>query len=306
MFISFAGEHLICNTEQEFPYDFEKIDAVVADFDEDHEVLSRMFPGAVPANDEAAGAKYENLYGFDRLFINRPERVETGNKAHLKTEIYINQVRFALYSQDASLRQAISKYIEDSGENYSGAEILRKMFIYMFSDDSDRMNQIEDNLAALEISVIENENNAMDITKALLDVRKTLLSLHRYYSAMFDMLEDLEENLNGIFTKEEIMHFRIHTNKADRLLAEINHLQEYATQVREAYQSQLDIRQNKVMQFFTVVTSIFFPLTLLTGWYGMNFKMPEYEYLFSYPIMIVFGMAIVISLLIYFKKKKWF
>ena len=54
------------------------------------------------------------------------------------------------------------------------------------------------------------------------------------------------------------------------------------------YQAQIDIEQNNLMKFFTVVTSIFAPLTLITGWYGMNLKLPElggvldtYTYLYS-------------------------
>ena len=50
------------------------------------------------------------------------------------------------------------------------------------------------------------------------------------------------------------------------------HLIEYAMQVRDAYQSQIDAKQNNTMQYLSVISTIFFPLTLITGWYGMNFK----------------------------------
>ena len=48
------------------------------------------------------------------------------------------------------------------------------------------------------------------------------------------------------------------------------------------------------------------PLTLIAGWYGMNFKyMPELEYKVSYPIVFIISIIIVIISLIFFKKKKW-
>ena len=60
------------------------------------------------------------------------------------------------------------------------------------------------------------------------------------------------------------------------------------------------------MALLTVITSIFMPLTLIAGWYGMNFKyMPELEYKASYPIIIALSVVIVIVCLIFFKKKKW-
>ena len=60
------------------------------------------------------------------------------------------------------------------------------------------------------------------------------------------------------------------------------------------------------MTLLTVITSIFMPLTLIAGWYGMNFKyMPELDYKSAYPIVIGVSIAIVVVCLIFFKKKKW-
>jgi magnesium transporter len=60
------------------------------------------------------------------------------------------------------------------------------------------------------------------------------------------------------------------------------------------------------MALLTVISSIFMPLTLIAGWYGMNFKyMPELEYKYAYPITIAVSAAIVIISLVFFKKKKW-
>ena len=76
--------------------------------------------------------------------------------------------------------------------------------------------------------------------------------------------------------------------------------------MREAYQSQIDIEQNELMKLFTVVTVIFQPLTLLVGWYGMNFSgMPELAWKYGYPVFIIVSAVIVLILILYFKKKKW-
>ena len=63
---------------------------------------------------------------------------------------------------------------------------------------------------------------------------------------------------------------------------------------------------NKTMQLFTVVTTIFLPLTLIAGWYGMNFKnMPELQLKYGYFVIIGISIAIVIVLVYWFKKKKY-
>ena len=54
----------------------------------------------------------------------------------------------------------------------------------------------------------------------------------------------------------------------------------------------------------TVVTTLFLPLTLLAGWYGMNFKyMQELDNKYAYFIIIVLCMILVMGELIFFKKK---
>ena len=68
----------------------------------------------------------------------------------------------------------------------------------------------------------------------------------------------------------------------------------------------LDVKQNRTMALLTVITTIFMPLTLIAGWYGMNFKyMPELEYKWAYPAVIAVSIIIVIVSLLFFKKKKW-
>ena len=59
------------------------------------------------------------------------------------------------------------------------------------------------------------------------------------------------------------------------------------------------------MKVFTIVTTVFLPLTLLAGWYGMNFTyMPELDWRWGYPVLIVVSVAIVAGLFWYFKHKK--
>lgn len=116
-------------------------------------------------------------------------------------------------------------------------------------------------------------------------------------------LMNLEENENRFFVKKQLKYFGIIADRADRLMGKTNHLLAYAQQIRDAYYSQMDKVQNRNMQFLTAVSTIFYPLTLITGWYGMNFKnMPELEN--GYPGVIALSIIIVAVCIIIFKKKK--
>ena len=95
------------------------------------------------------------------------------------------------------------------------------------------------------------------------------------------------------------------SSRVDRLYDAATHLRDYTIQLNDLYQSQLDVKQNRIMTVLTVVTTIFMPLTLIVGWYGMNFKyMPELNSRYGYPVIILLSLIIVIGSLIFFKVKK--
>lgn len=76
--------------------------------------------------------------------------------------------------------------------------------------------------------------------------------------------------------------------------------------LQDLYMSEVSFRMNQIMKVLTVVTTVFIPLSFLTGLYGMNFKnMPELHYQNGYFILLVLMAVIVVGLLFYFKHKKW-
>ena len=60
--------------------------------------------------------------------------------------------------------------------------------------------------------------------------------------------------------------FRMTEQQVGRLQAEAQALREYGIQVRELFQAEIDIRQNRIMKTLTIVTTIFLPLPLVAGW----------------------------------------
>ena len=100
-------------------------------------------------------------------------------------------------------------------------------------------------------------------------------------------------------------YFTFIDKKFDKLLNHILRTQEYLDQVRQAYEAQIDIEQNQLMKFFTVVTSIFLPLTVIAGWYGMNLQMPELQLPFAYPLVIGLSVGIIGLMIWLFRKNKW-
>ena len=97
------------------------------------------------------------------------------------------------------------------------------------------------------------------------------------------------------------------TDDVIRLREESQLLRESCAQLQSLFQAEIDTRQNRIMQILTIVTTIFLPLTLLVGWYGMNFVgMPELTWKYGYPVVVIVSIVTVgISLWVCKKKKFW-
>lgn len=184
---------------------------------------------------------------------------------------------------------------------------LSKLFYVFFdkltADDTYHIESIEQEIIELEDGLLTSKDD--NYLNKIIVLRKKLLKLKRYYERLYSIAENIEENENELIDEKTIRYFRMFTNRINRLYQGVNNLRDYVTQVREAYQAQVDINQNTLMKLFTVVTTIFLPLTLIVGWYGMNLKMPEYNLDYSYPVVIVVSISIVILCIVSFKKNKW-
>ena len=182
-------------------------------------------------------------------------------------------------------------------------------FLYDFldqivKDDLRLMEKYEDELDHMEQSIIDVDESLP--SGRLNDIRSDIRYLRIHYEQLMDLAAEFEENENGFFKLENLRYFRLFINRAERLHEATMSLRDYTMQLRDLYKAHLDQKQNRIMTVLTVVTTIFMPLTLIVGWYGMNFKyMPELNWEWSYPVVIAASILIVIGSLLFFKLKKW-
>ncbi len=209
--------------------------------------------------------------------------------------------------------------IDDTGYALSKIEAIQRSkkwrmpslerFLYDFLEmiigkDLALLEKLEHQLNHTEEEILRSKGE--DFPTELNQIRGDLIDLRVHYEQLIDFGQELEENENGFFQPENLRFFRLFTERVIRLQDTVSSLRDYVVQLRDLVQSELDVHQNKIMTLLTVVTSIFLPLTLIAGWYGMNFRyMPELEWKASYPVVILVSILIVVVCLVWFKKKKW-
>lgn len=189
-------------------------------------------------------------------------------------------------------------------EKETNVKTLYSFFLELLRGDIGHLEKLEERITETEDELLKASRSAC--AGEIIAFRRELLRLKKYYEQLNQIFEGLTENENNLIPPEDLRYFRILDNKIDRLFSHVLNLRDYVTQVREAYQAQIDIEQNNLMKIFTVVTAVFLPLTLIVGWYGMNLQMPEFSWPHGYPFVIALSIAVVAFCLYYFKRRNWF
>ena len=249
--------------------------------------------------------RYEDHLFFDVVCVWKTLVVEDSEKNSVFLFIAKESIHFIGESNE--IKQFILQLKEKTHvDQISIGMVLHQYLLHLASDYYTITNQIENEITVLEDEILEEIGDEKVYSRRILHYRKMLLIRKRRLEQYLDVIDYLLDNNNAIYDDTSLARFGILKDRYARMFSQINSLLEYVTEVREAYQSEMDNKQNKIMSLFTVITSIFLPLTLIVGWYGMNFKMPEFENEISYPIVIIISISVVIFCLYYFKKKKWF
>lgn len=175
-------------------------------------------------------------------------------------------------------------------------QFLGDFLMAALEEDMMYLAVLERDIAGMEETVLEG--NTSHFHYRMLGIKKEISRFYCYYGQMCDIADVLvTEQKAG----------RNFADRVKRLQGEAQSLREYAMQVQDVYQAEITIRQNNVMNLLTVVTTVFLPLTLIAGWYGMNFyNMPELNWEYGYPVVSGVSLVIIVVILLFFKKKRFF
>jgi magnesium transporter len=132
------------------------------------------------------------------------------------------------------------------------------------------------------------------------------LFLRKSIFPLRDILSYLDRGVSNLVKPETGVYYRDVYDHTIQIMDTLETLRDVLSGMMDIYLSSMSNRMNEVMKVLTVFASLFIPLTFLVGVYGMNFDyMPELHWRWSYAVlwMVMIGMGV--SLLVFFRKKKW-
>lgn len=226
---------------------------------------------------------------------------------------------FGFYLTQSSLllvcrkeEKLVSRFVE----NLADAEFLEKyddvtpqtliiaLLEEIISSNEHHIEVVENSIEVLEEKVVAEARR--EYSKIIVSKRRLIMHLKHHIEPMLYVIQEFVDNENSLFSTSEAKAMKILSSKGAGMVSNVLMLRDYATHVREAFQAEHDIRSNDIMKVFTVVTSIFLPLNLIVGWYGMNFdNMPELSWRYGYAYVMVLSLLVVGSSYYLIRRKNW-
>ena len=210
-------------------------------------------------------------------------------------------VWFADY--DGYLMPLMERLMMENGEK-APEIMLYHLFQMLVENDIHVLDFVYKQLTLLEEEI--PKDGARFFLQKMYTMKHSIYQLFRYYHQLTELADDLMEWEGGFLDAEQMECFLRFSTRTKRLADDMEIMREYAMEIWEIYQSQISIRQNDIMKILTIVTTIFLPLSLLAGWYGMNFEyMPELHWRYGYVGVIILSVGIVTFFMFLFRKKNY-
>lgn len=143
--------------------------------------------------------------------------------------------------------------------------------------------------------------------KNIQNLKHEILNLRRNSSALKDLIYKLSRDESDIIQPDSYLNIRDLMDQAHHVNESAEMLREMIMSLMELNHNKISNRMNEIMKVLTIISTIFIPITFVAGVYGMNFLyMPELSAKYGYQITLLAMALIVLAMVIYFKKKKWF
>jgi magnesium transporter len=167
------------------------------------------------------------------------------------------------------------------------------------------LERLGENIESLqEQLVIEPKREDLQIIQHL---KRDMLFFRKSVWPLREVVSGLAKSESTLVKEDVLVYVRDVYDHVIQAIDTIETFRDMLSAMMDIYLSSLSNRMNEVMKVLTIIATIFIPMTFLAGVYGMNFKyMPELEWRYAYLFFWIVVSGVLIAMVAYFKRKKWF
>ncbi|WP_088535359.1 magnesium/cobalt transporter CorA [Geobacter sp. DSM 9736] len=186
-----------------------------------------------------------------------------------------------------------------------GADYLAYSLIDLVVDDYFTVLEgMGERIEDLEERVLTEATTAT--TRVLQQLKRELIAVRRSVWPLRELLAALGRRESSLISDQVAVYLRDVYDHVVELIDTVEADREMLAGIHDIYLSTLSNRMNEIIKFLTIIGTIFIPLTFIAGVYGMNFEhMPELHWRYGYFGVLILMLLVALSLLGFFKHKKW-
>ncbi|MGZ7193276.1 MAG: magnesium/cobalt transporter CorA [Halobacteriota archaeon] len=194
-------------------------------------------------------------------------------------------------SNEERLRVAGPDYLA-----YAIIDVIVDQYFLSLEKLGERIEKIEDEVVTSATPTALEEIH--DLKTELVFIRESTWPLRELLDRIADVKTPLIKESTRPYFRDVYDH-TVHT------IDIIETFRDIVSGILDIYLSSVSLKLNEVMKMLTVIGTIFLPLAFIASVYGMNFRQPEVASEWGYPAFWLVTAAIVIVMLVYFRRKQW-
>src|SRR6476646_7760625 len=178
-------------------------------------------------------------------------------------------------------------------------EVLDDLFDYCFPI----LDKIGHKLDSLEDDVFEGRSE--EVVRDISNVKQEIISYRKIVKPERSTLRLLERHVERFLPEELELYFDDVVDAAERIWDILDNYKEVIEALEDTNESVISHRQNDILRILTVFSVVLLPLTLITGFFGMNVHFPGFETAWAFWVIFLGMVSTLIGLLAFFRLKRW-
>ena len=179
-------------------------------------------------------------------------------------------------------------------------EVLDDLFDYCFPI----LDKIGFKLDAIEDAIFEGRSQ--ESVRDISNVKQEIISYRKIVKPERSTLRLLERHTERFLPESLELYFDDIVDAAERIWDILDNYKEVVEALEDTNESVINHRQNDILRILTVFSVILLPLTLVTGFFGMNLHFPGYETAWLFWTVLVTMVLMLGGMLAFFRWKRWF
>jgi magnesium transporter len=195
--------------------------------------------------------------------------------------------------------EALREQLFSKGSGRLLYEVLDDLFDYCFPI----LDKIGHKLDTIEDEMFEGRSE--EIVRDISNVKQEIISYRKIIKPERSTLRVLERDVERFLPEELDLYFNDIVDATERVWDLLDNYKEVVDALEQTNESVISHRQNEVLRVLTVFSVILLPLTLVTGFFGMNLDFPGYNGAAAFWVVVAFMVATIVGLIAFFRYKRW-